>query len=92
MKSSIVRRSVVINGRKTSISLEGQFWKGLEDIANDRHQSMSQLITSVNARRRRRHGNLSSATRLFVLDYYRRELDIADRIRAKFFEQTLRLF
>jgi len=69
MKSPVVKRSIVIAGHKTSVSLEDAFWKGLKDIAIARHITLSDLVASLDAERR--HGNLSSAIRLFVLDYYR---------------------
>jgi predicted DNA-binding ribbon-helix-helix protein len=69
MKSPVVKRSIVIAGHKTSVSLEDAFWKGLKDIAGGRDTSLSELVASIDTERR--HGNLSSAIRLFVLDYYR---------------------
>jgi predicted DNA-binding ribbon-helix-helix protein len=68
MKSSVLKRSVVLDGHKTSISLEEAFWKGLKDIAERQHQSLSEMIGGIDAVREQ--GNLSSAVRLFVLDYY----------------------
>ena len=35
MKSPVVKRSIVIAGHKTSVSLEDAFWKGLKEIAGD---------------------------------------------------------
>jgi predicted DNA-binding ribbon-helix-helix protein len=67
MKSPVVKRSIVIAGHKTSVSLEDAFWKGLKDIAIVR--TLSDLVASIDTDRR--HGNLSSAIRLFVLDHYR---------------------
>jgi predicted DNA-binding ribbon-helix-helix protein len=69
MKSPVVKRSIVIAGHKTSVSLEDAFWKGLKDIAGGRDTTLSDLVASIDSERR--HGNLSSAIRLFVLDYYR---------------------
>jgi len=69
MKSPVVKRSIVIAGHKTSVSLEDAFWKGLKDIAIARHTTLSDLVASIDGERR--HGNLSSAIRLFVLDHYR---------------------
>ena len=69
MKSPVVKRSIVIAGHKTSVSLEDAFWKGLKDIAGDRDVTLSDLVASIDTDRR--HGNLSSAIRLFVLDHYR---------------------
>jgi predicted DNA-binding ribbon-helix-helix protein len=69
MKSAIAKRSIVISGHKTSISLEDAFWKGLKEIALGRKLTLSQMIAHIEAGRSR--GNLSSAVRLFVLDHYR---------------------
>ena len=60
MKSPIVKRSVVIEGHKTSVSLEDQFWSGLKEIAHARQMTVSKLISKIEEAR---HGNLSSAIR-----------------------------
>src|SRR6476660_3925743 len=65
MKSPVVKRSVVLAGHKTSVSLEDAFWQGLKDIATSRRTTLSDLISSIDADRE--HGNLSSAFRLLVL-------------------------
>ena len=69
MKSPVVKRSIVIAGHKTSVSLEDAFWKGLKEIASARNMTLSDLVASIDGGRRQ--GNLSSAIRLFVLDHYR---------------------
>src|SRR5262249_30604040 len=69
MKSPVVKRSIVIAGHKTSVSLEDAFWKGLKEIAGGRDMTLSELVAAIDSERR--HGNLSSAIRLFVLDHYR---------------------
>jgi predicted DNA-binding ribbon-helix-helix protein len=69
MKSPVVKRSIVIAGHKTSVSLEDAFWSGLKDIAASRNMTLSDLVGSIDTDRRQ--GNLSSAIRLFVLDHYR---------------------
>jgi predicted DNA-binding ribbon-helix-helix protein len=69
MKSPVVKRSIVIAGHKTSVSLEDAFWKGLKEIASARNMILSDLVASIDGGRRQ--GNLSSAIRLFVLDHYR---------------------
>jgi predicted DNA-binding ribbon-helix-helix protein len=69
MKSPVVKRSIVIAGHKTSVSLEDAFCKGLKEIAGVRDMTLSDLVASIDTDRR--HGNLSSAIRLFVLDHYR---------------------
>lgn len=72
MKSGVVKRSIVIAGHKTSVSLEDAFWKGLKEIATGREMTLSDLVAAIDTDRR--HGNLSSAIRLFVLDYYRAQI------------------
>ena len=69
MKSPVVKRSIVIAGHKTSVSLEDAFWKGLKEIAGGRDLTLSDLVSTIDSERR--HGNLSSAIRLFVLNHYR---------------------
>ena len=69
MKSPVVKRSIVIAGHKTSVSLEDAFWKSLKDIAGHRDVTLSDLVASIDGGRQQ--GNLSSAIRLFVLDHYR---------------------
>jgi predicted DNA-binding ribbon-helix-helix protein len=82
MKSPIVKRSVIINGHKTSVSLEDAFWKGVKEIARERGPSLSELLTAIDTGREQK--NLSSAIRLFVLDHYRSQLtgdaDIRDKV------------
>jgi predicted DNA-binding ribbon-helix-helix protein len=77
MKSPVVKRSIVIAGHKTSVSLEDAFWKGLKDIAGDRNLTLSDLVATIDTDRQ--HGNLSSAIRLFVLDHYRTQTAAAPR-------------
>ena len=72
MKSRVVKRSIVIAGHKTSVSLEDGFWKSLKEIAGERHMTLSDLVASIDTDRQ--YGNLSSAIRLFVLDFYRDRL------------------
>jgi predicted DNA-binding ribbon-helix-helix protein len=69
MKSPVVKRSIVIAGHKTSVSLEDAFWGGLKDIATSRSMTLSELVATID--HDRHQGNLSSAIRLFVLDHYR---------------------
>lgn len=75
MKSLVTKRSIVVAGHKTSVSLEEAFWKGLKEIASNRKVTLSDLIGSIDSERP--HRNLSSAIRLFVLDYYRTKIGTA---------------
>ena len=68
MKSTVVKRSIVLARHKTSVSLEDAFWEGLKDIAKARQVTLSDLVGGIDSERE--HGNLSSAVRLFVLDHY----------------------
>ena len=69
MDSTVVKRSVVVAGHKTSVSLEDEFWKGLREIADGRDTTLSDMVATIDAGRQ--HSNLSSAIRLFVLGFYR---------------------
>lgn len=68
MSAEIRKRSVMLAGHPTSLTLEEAFWEDLRKIARHRGVSLNTLIGTVDAGRR---GNLSSALRLFVLDCYR---------------------
>jgi predicted DNA-binding ribbon-helix-helix protein len=70
MKSHVVKRSIVIAGHKTSVSLEDAFWDALKDIAANQDTTLSDLVADIDSTRMQ--GNLSSAIRLFVLDNVRR--------------------
>ena len=72
MDSPVIKRSVVIAGQKTSVSLEDAFWVALKEIAASRQMNLSELVTSIDLERQQ--GNLSSCLRLFVLDFYVRRL------------------
>ena len=78
MKSPVVKRSIVLAGHKTSVSLEDEFWTGLKDIAGKRLMTLSALVDRIDVHRQQ--GNLSSALRLFVLDFYRSQIsEVAGR-------------
>lgn len=68
MNSGITKRSVLISGRKTSISLEDMFWHALKDIAAERRTSAAALLVQIN--QKRGSTNFSSAVRQFVMAYY----------------------
>ena len=69
MQSPIVKRSIVIGGHKTSVSLEEAFWNGMKEISGLRNMTLSELVGEIDSNRQQ--GNLSSAIRLFVLDYFK---------------------
>jgi len=80
-KSKVVRHSVSIAGRNTSVSLENAFWQSLKEIASEHDMTASVLVADINSERR--HANLSSAIRLFVLDFYRQQIPVSKRPGSK---------
>ena len=65
MVQAIGKYSVAIEGHRTSVSLEPEFWQALKNIAAARQESLGALVSKVD---RTRQGNLSSALRVFVLE------------------------
>ncbi len=69
MTDAVIKRSVMIAGHRTSVSLEQPFWDALREIAEERNSSIAGLVAEIDAQRG--DSNLSSAIRLFVLAYFR---------------------
>jgi predicted DNA-binding ribbon-helix-helix protein len=69
MKSPVVKRSIVVGGHKTSVSLEEAFWNGMKEISKERGITLSELVGGINTNRQQ--GSLSSGIRLFVLDHFK---------------------
>ncbi len=67
--SPVRKRSVVLNGHKTSVSLEDEFWAELKRIAVLQGVSLFELLSKID-KGRAAAGNLSSGLRLYVLEYY----------------------
>lgn len=72
------RRSVVVDGRKTSVSLEDEFWNDFKQIAAAQDKPVVQLLDEINTKVTH---NLSSAIRLYVLSRYRPEANHKSRKR-----------
>jgi predicted DNA-binding ribbon-helix-helix protein len=81
MKSSVVKHSVSLAGRRTSVSLENEFWKALKEIARQRKMSLSALIREIQANQQ--YGNLCSAIRLFVFGVYRAQIENISHVEAE---------
>jgi predicted DNA-binding ribbon-helix-helix protein len=82
MKSPVVKRSIVIAGQKTSVSIEDEFWNGLKEIARGRDLTLSEMVAMIKSGHA--PDNLSSAIRLFVLEHYRSLMGaVAARIAAR---------
>ena len=69
MKSTVVKRSVVVADHKTSVSLEDEFWSSMKEIAALQDMTLSEVVSEIH--KSRTHENLSSAIRLHVLNFYR---------------------
>jgi predicted DNA-binding ribbon-helix-helix protein len=69
LPSVVRKRSIVIAGHRTSVSLEEPFWTALKEMASARHVALFELVAEID--RDRQYGNLSSAVRVFVLEHHR---------------------
>ena len=81
MKSPVVKRSIVVAGHKTSVSLEEAFWNSMKEISATRSMTLSDLVSEID--KGRKQGNLSSAIRLYVLDYFRTKAGAPSDARAE---------
>jgi predicted DNA-binding ribbon-helix-helix protein len=80
MHTTVTKRSVVIAGRKTSISLEDEFWYGLKAIARQHQRTLSAVVGEIDQNRR---GNLSSAIRVYVFGNLRTQAPVVEDRRAE---------
>lgn len=69
MKSAVIKRSIVLDGHKTSVSLENEFWDGLREIVVHENTTLSTLVGRID--HDRDSCNLSSAIRVFVFNHFR---------------------
>ena len=72
-KSPVVKRLIVVAGHKTSVSLEDAFWTDLRTIARALDTPLSELVGGIDKKLDDAGGNLSSAIRVFVLEYWRNQ-------------------
>jgi predicted DNA-binding ribbon-helix-helix protein len=71
-KSLVRKRNIKLDGHKTSVTMEDTFWDAFKEIAAAQGTSVNRLIATIDHERHERPGtNLSSAIRLFIIDYYR---------------------
>lgn len=68
--SSVIKRSIVRDGHKSSVSLEDRFWDALREIADRENVTVSAVVATIDHGSNRE--NLSSAIRVFVLDHFMR--------------------
>ena len=67
--NSVIKRSIVINGHKTSVSLEDEFWNSLRELAALKNTNLTTLVEKID--HDRNGSNLSSAIRVFLFNHVR---------------------
>ena len=72
MNTANIKRSIVRNGQKTSVSLEKEFWEGLREIATSQKTKLTTLVQQID--QKRNGSNLSSAIRVFVFNHMRAQI------------------
>src|SRR5262245_8315063 len=77
LKSTVIKHSVYVGGHNTSVSLEDEFWRALQEIANRANIPLAKLLSQIDGDRT--NFNLSSAIRVFVLNYFRAGSGTDDR-------------
>ena len=70
VKTLVIKHSIMLNGYKTSVSLENEFWNGLCEIARQKQMTTSALVRAIAIGRT--SDNLSSTIRVFVLNHFRK--------------------
>jgi len=81
MIPAIAKRTITIDNHKTSVTLEDEFWSGLREVARRKNATLRSLVTQIDDARGR--NNLSSAIRVFVLNYYRAHAHLVDNLEYK---------
>lgn len=74
------KRSIVISGHRTSVSLEAEFWQALREIATARGISVTALLAEIDASRD--DTGLSSAARVYALRYFSQLLGSSENSRS----------
>jgi predicted DNA-binding ribbon-helix-helix protein len=69
LRSVVIKRSIILDGHKTSVSLENEFWDGLREIVEAKKTTVSLLVGQID--RERDNCNLSSAIRVYVFNHFR---------------------
>jgi predicted DNA-binding ribbon-helix-helix protein len=80
MKTAETKRTIMLDRRKTSATLEDAFWTGLKEIAHFQRVSVSKLIAAIDATRKQ--SNLSSEIRIFVLEHFQNKRKQADLLHS----------
>jgi len=64
------KRSLILNGHNTSVSLEDLFWTELKNIAKEQNLSINQLVTKIDVSRNFEVSGLATELREFVLKHH----------------------
>ena len=64
------KRSLILNGHNTSVSIEDLFWTELKNIAKEQKLSINQLVTKIDDSRNFEVSGLATELREFVLKYH----------------------
>lgn len=67
---------MVVGSKRTSMRLEPQMWEAMEFVARREGVTVNQLCTRID--QKRRGIGLTSATRIFLISYFRRLAAAAD--------------
>ena len=63
----LIKKSITLKKHRTSLSLEKEFWKALNKIAESKQLSIESLISEIDINRK---SSLASSTRVFILKYF----------------------
>ena len=64
------KRSLILNGHNTSVSLEDLFWTELKNIAKEQELSINQLVGRIDDSRNFEVSGLATELREFVLKHH----------------------
>ena len=64
------KRSLILNGHNTSVSLEDLFWSELKNIAKEQELSINQLVAKIDDSRNFEVNGLATELREFVLKHH----------------------
>ena len=81
LKSHLVIRNVVVRGRRTSVRLEPAMWDALQEIVSLQGRTVNQLVTEID--RHRREASLTSAIRVYIVEFYRAAAHSRPKDRAR---------
>lgn len=80
MSTTVKKRSVMVGGHRTSISLESAFWEALVRLAAAEGKTIAEMVSDIDAART---GNLSSAIRVWILERAQQGLLKPDQTAAE---------